>query len=70
MELVEYDETLTDEQRQVRDIARKFSKEVLRPAGIALDKMTPEADGRSRLPFLQRVAPGPRVGFRPDGRCA
>jgi hypothetical protein len=47
MEFVEYDLTLSDEQREIRDAARKFASEVLRPIGVALDKMTFEAHTNS-----------------------
>ncbi|HXR36816.1 MAG TPA: acyl-CoA dehydrogenase family protein [Candidatus Binataceae bacterium] len=63
MEFVEYDETLTDEQRQIRDIARKFSREVLRPVGIALDKMTPEAMVAPGSPFFSVLRQAHELGF-------
>lgn len=38
----EYDLTLTEEQREIRDAAHRFAAEVLRPAGIQLDLQSPE----------------------------
>ena len=46
MEQFELEVTLTDEQRAVVATARKFALEVLRPAGIALDKLSPEEVAR------------------------
>jgi len=48
MDYCDYDPSITDEQRDMRDAARTFAKDVLRPAGIALD----------RLPSDAVVAPG------------
>jgi alkylation response protein AidB-like acyl-CoA dehydrogenase len=42
MDFVEYDLTLTDEEREIQATARRFAAEVLRPAGIALDREPPE----------------------------
>jgi alkylation response protein AidB-like acyl-CoA dehydrogenase len=42
MDFLEYDLTITDEQRELQQSAHKFAAEVLRPAGIELDRMTPE----------------------------
>jgi len=35
---------LTDQQRQIRDLAHRFAEEVMRPAGIALDRLHDPAD--------------------------
>jgi alkylation response protein AidB-like acyl-CoA dehydrogenase len=48
MDYCDYDPSITDEQREMRDAAHTFAKDVLRPAGIALD----------RLPSDAVVAPG------------
>ncbi|MFQ5667142.1 MAG: acyl-CoA dehydrogenase family protein [Candidatus Binatia bacterium] len=39
MPLVDLEVTLTDEERAIRDTARKFAREVMRPAGAALDRL-------------------------------
>jgi len=63
MEFVEYDLTLTDEQREIRNTARKFAREVLRPVGIALDKMAPEAVIASGSPFYSVLRQAHELGF-------
>jgi len=40
----EFDYNLTDEQKAMRDMVRKFGAEVIRPAGIELDQMADPAD--------------------------
>jgi alkylation response protein AidB-like acyl-CoA dehydrogenase len=40
----EIDINLTDEHRALRDMVRKFGAEVMRPAGLALDKLADPAD--------------------------
>lgn len=39
---VEYDLTLSGEQLEIRDAARGFADDVLRPAGLTLDRLSPE----------------------------
>jgi alkylation response protein AidB-like acyl-CoA dehydrogenase len=39
MPLVDLETTLTDEERAIRDTARRFAQEVMRPAGAALDRL-------------------------------
>jgi alkylation response protein AidB-like acyl-CoA dehydrogenase len=39
MALVDLEITLTDQERAIRDTARKFAREALRPAGAALDRL-------------------------------
>ena len=63
MEFVEYDLTLTDEQREIRNTARKFAREVLRQVGIALDKMAPEAVIASGSPFYSVLRQAHELGF-------
>jgi alkylation response protein AidB-like acyl-CoA dehydrogenase len=48
MDYCDYDSSITGEQREMRDAARAFAEKVLRPTGIALD----------RLPSDEVVAPG------------
>src|SRR5260370_38146360 len=63
MEFVEYDLTLSDEQGEIRDAARKFASEVLRPIGIALDKMTSEAMTAPGSPFYGVLRHAHELGF-------
>ena len=57
-EAFEYDLSLTAEQLQIRDTARRFATEVLRPAGIAIDRMTPEAAIAPGSPLYSVISPG------------
>jgi len=63
MEFVEYDRTLTAEQIQIREAARKFAREVLWPVGIALDKMAPEAVVAKGSPFFDALRQAHELGF-------
>ena len=44
MPLIDLETTLTDQERAIRDTARKFAQEVMRPAGAALDRLSDPAD--------------------------
>ena len=44
MNYADLDFNLTDEQKAMRDVARKFGMEVMRPAGIELDRLADPAD--------------------------
>jgi len=44
MGYLELDTTINEEQRAVQDMARRFAMEVMRPAGIELDKLSDPAD--------------------------
>jgi alkylation response protein AidB-like acyl-CoA dehydrogenase len=63
MEFIEYDLTLSDEQREIRNTARKFSTEVLRPIGVQLDKMSPEAVTAPGSPFFGVLRQAHELGF-------
>jgi alkylation response protein AidB-like acyl-CoA dehydrogenase len=63
MEFVEYDLTLSDEQREIRDTARKFASEVLRPVGVALDRMSPEVVTAPGSPFFGVLRHAHELGF-------
>jgi alkylation response protein AidB-like acyl-CoA dehydrogenase len=41
---IDIETNLSDEDVAVRDVAHKFAEEVLRPAGVALDRMVDPAD--------------------------
>lgn len=51
------DLNLTEEQRFLRDTVRKFGAEVVRPAGLKLDKMADPEDTISR----KLLVPMPRT---------
>ena len=44
MSYLELDIALTDEQKAIRDLSRKFAMEVIRPAGIELDRLADPAE--------------------------
>jgi alkylation response protein AidB-like acyl-CoA dehydrogenase len=44
MAYADIDLNLTDEQKSMRDMVRRFGREVMRPAGIELDKLGDPAD--------------------------
>ncbi|MBW2372517.1 MAG: hypothetical protein JRF70_08275 [Deltaproteobacteria bacterium] len=46
---------LTDEDLEIRDTVRKFSQEVLRPAGVELDRLANPADVIAPDSVLWRV---------------
>ena len=46
---------LSDEEREIRDVTRKFVEEVVRPAGIALDRLHDPADVIAQGSVLWRV---------------
>lgn len=62
-EAVEYDLSLTAEQLQIRDTARRFASEVLRPVGIAIDRMTPEAVIARGSPLYRVLSQAAELGF-------
>lgn len=44
MEIVDIEVGLTDEEREIRDVTHKFAAEVLRPAGVELDRLADPSD--------------------------
>lgn len=62
-EAVEYDPNLTVEQLEIRATARKFAAEVLRPAGIEIDRMAPEAAIAKGSPLYRVLAQATQLGF-------
>ena len=69
-EAFEYDLSLTAEQLQIRDTARRFASEVMRPAGIAIDRMTPEAAIAPDSPLYRVLAQAAELGFTKLGTPA
>src|ERR1019366_6910186 len=62
-EAFEYDLNLSAEQLEIRDTARRFASEVLRPVGIAIDRMTPEAVIARGSPLYRVLAQAAELGF-------
>ena len=62
-ETLEYDLALTGEQREIRETARRFAREVLRPVGIRLDRMAPGEVIASGSPLYDALAQAARLGF-------
>ena len=59
MDHLDYDLSITDEQREMRDAARTFAAEVLRPTGLALDRLSPDevaAPGSALYDVLRQAA--------------
>jgi alkylation response protein AidB-like acyl-CoA dehydrogenase len=44
MELIDLDLDLSEEEKAIRDTVHKFAEEVMRPAGIQLDRLADPAD--------------------------
>jgi alkylation response protein AidB-like acyl-CoA dehydrogenase len=59
----EYDLTLDDEQREIRDAAHKFAAEVLRPAGIELDRLSPQAVVAPDSPLYEVLRRAAELGY-------
>jgi alkylation response protein AidB-like acyl-CoA dehydrogenase len=55
MAIVDIDVGLTAEERDVRDLSHKFAEEVVRPAGIALDRLADPADVIAKDSILWNV---------------
>lgn len=55
MALADLEISLTDEERAIRDTARKFAQEVMRPAGAALDRLPDPAQVIARDSVLWEV---------------
>lgn len=63
MNHLDYDLTLTDEQRQLRASAHTFAEQVLRPAGIQLDRMSPTAVVARDSPLFRVVRQAADLGY-------
>jgi len=62
MPFLDLDE-LTEEERALQEGTRKFAKEVLRPASVALDRMSPEERIRPGSPYHEVMAKMKRLGY-------
>lgn len=67
MDYLEYDLGLTDEQNELREAAHKFAEEVLRPAGLDLDRMSPEAVVAADSPLRRILRQASELGYTRAG---
>lgn len=63
MEYLDYDLGLGDEQRELREAAHKFAEEVLRPTGIALDRLPPAEVVAPGSPFFEVLRQASELGY-------
>lgn len=63
MDYIDYDLALTDEQCQIRDLAHRFAAEVLRPTGIAVDRLDSLAAIAADSPLHKVYQEADRLGF-------
>jgi alkylation response protein AidB-like acyl-CoA dehydrogenase len=63
MSYLEYDLGLSDEQREIREAARKFAAEVLRPAGLELDRLSAEAVVAPDSPLFEVIRKASQLGY-------
>jgi hypothetical protein len=54
MPMMDLDIDLSDEERRIRDLVHKFAAEVMRPAGIALDRL-PDHAGTARAAAVHHL---------------
>ena len=67
MSYLEYDLSLTDEQREIREAAHKFAAEVLRPVGLELDRLSPEAVVAPGSPLFEAIRKAGELGYTRSG---
>src|SRR5512134_1796579 len=67
MSYLEYDLSLGDEHDALREAARKLANDVLRPAGIALDRMAPDDVVDPRSPLYAVLREVGRLGYMRAG---
>jgi alkylation response protein AidB-like acyl-CoA dehydrogenase len=70
MEYVDYDLALCEEDRALREAARKFAEEVLRPTGIHLDRLPPAAVVAEGSPFFDALRQAAELGYTRLGGSA
>ena len=64
------DTDLTDDQRELRAAARRFAAQVLRPAGIAIDRLSPGAVVARDSPLFRVVREAAGLGYTRLGGVA
>ncbi len=63
MDPIDYDIDLTPEELELKEAAHTFAKEVIRPAGIKIDKMTPEEAAAPGSPLFDVLRQASELGF-------
>lgn len=63
MESVDYELDITDEEQELKSAAHKFAADVLRPTGIALDRMQPEAVVAPDSPLFDVLRQASELGY-------
>ncbi len=63
MEYLDYDLSLTDEQRHLRAAAHEFAEHVLRPTGIRLDRLPPDAVIAADSPLFTVLRQAAELGY-------
>ncbi|MCP5067861.1 MAG: acyl-CoA/acyl-ACP dehydrogenase, partial [bacterium] len=63
MDHIDYDIDLTPEELELKDAAHTFAKEVLRPAGIQIDTMTPQEATAPDSPLFDVLRQAAELGF-------
>jgi alkylation response protein AidB-like acyl-CoA dehydrogenase len=74
MDYLDYDLSITEEERVAQEAAHKFAEEVLRPTGIELDRMSPEAVVATDSPLFEVLRRSGELDYTrsdlsPLGRC-
>ena len=63
MDHIDYEIDLTPEELEVKDAAHTFARDVLRPAGIQIDRMTPEEATARDSPLFDVLRQAAELGF-------
>ena len=63
MDYLEYDVAVTDEQNELRRAAHAFAERVVRPAGIALDRLPPEQVIAPDSPLFTALRQAAALGY-------
>ena len=63
MGYLDYDLTITEEQNEMREAAHKFARDVLRPAGVEVDRMPAEAIAAGDSPLFDVVRQASALGY-------
>jgi alkylation response protein AidB-like acyl-CoA dehydrogenase len=66
LELTGLDGDLTEEERGIQQTVHRFAAEVMRPAGIAIDRMTPEAAVAAESPLWSFLKDFDALGIGPE----
>lgn len=67
MDHIDYDIDLSPEELEIKAVAHKFAKEVLRPVGLQLDRITPEEVTAPDSPLFKVLKQASEIGFSRQG---